>query len=254
MTKAENDTRQQLIVFWIGCSFPLFYGLSWAGIAGFFPPPAPNLSAAEVYEIYKENGVAIRLGMAVCLVVNCFCAPWAIAIWTQMRRLEPNAVPVWSLFQLTLGILNVVFFMVPTVLWMTAAFAAQFRPGFSPENLQVLNDAAWLLWFTTYAPTTLQCWTLGYVGLRDKRANPLFPRAWCYLQFWVGLAYVPAGFIQFFVEGPFSWVGLIGLWLPVGVYFLWFPITAWGLYRAIHHRDDAAPIASARRDELGALA
>lgn len=232
------DIRNQKIVFWIGTSFPVCYGIGWALLAGFFPPPAPSLSADDVAQFYRDNSVAIRLGMAVCVFVNCFCVPWSVALWAQMKRLEQGVMPVWSMFGLTIGLTNTVFFMTPTCVWMAIAFVADFRPDWPAAGLRVMNDTAWILWFTTYAPATLQCWCLAYLGLQDKREKPLFPRWWCYMQYWVGLAFFPAGFIAFFTAGPFSWVGIIGLWVPVVIYFFYFPLTAWGIYKAIDNTDE----------------
>jgi hypothetical protein len=240
------NVKHQKICFWLGVSFPFIYGIGWAGIAGFLPPLDPSLSAEAIARIYRSNGVSIRVGMAVCLFATTLMAAWATTIWAQLKRIEVGERATLSTFQLGAGITNVVWFMVPTSLWMTAAFSAQFRPQLPAVGIQALNDAAWILWFITYSPATFQCWVLGYVGLQDTRAKPLFPRWCCYVHFWVGLSLFPVSVVPFFVSGPFSWIGVVGFWVPVGLWVVWFALTAWMLYQGIL-REQAEGAASPSR-------
>ena len=67
---------------------------------------------------------------------------------------------------------------------------------------------------------------IGAIILRDARPRPILPRWFAYVNVWVGLMIVPAGFIVFFKTGPFAWDGLLAWWMPVAAFFCWIILTA----------------------------
>jgi hypothetical protein len=67
----------------------------------------------------------------------------------------------------------------------------------------------------------LQAITIGAAILRDKRANPIFPRWSAYLNFWCAFLFMPGGLVVFFKHGPFGWNGLIAWWLLLTAFGVW---------------------------------
>lgn len=228
--------RNQKLTLWVGLMFPIFYWLGWGYIAGYLPPSDPAASPDAIYQMYKENGVAIRVGMYICGICAIFLVPWTVSIWAQMRRIEDHLgrYPIISMTQFGAGILNVTLFLTPQCVWMATAFTVQYRPDAPAVMIEAMHDTGWVLWFTTICPAILQCFALGYMGLIDTRPTPIFPRWFCYFQFWAGVSTIGAGAVPFFNAGPFSWTGLVGCWIPVGVYGLWFPLTAYYMFKSIN--------------------
>ena len=71
--------------------------------------------------------------------------------------------------------------------------------------------APFAAWFTLIATTLFS----------DKSETPLYPRWVAYLNLWCGLLGAPGGLIVFFKSGPFAYDGLIGFYIPFGVFTLW---------------------------------
>ena len=63
-----------LIGVWAGWATIVLFGLSFWPFAGFLPPLAPTLSAAEVSAYYRAHTTGIRLGMVLMMFagsLNC---------------------------------------------------------------------------------------------------------------------------------------------------------------------------------------
>jgi hypothetical protein len=158
--------------------------------------------------------------------------PWAALISSQMRRI-PGCSREFVTIQLLAGSLNSVWFMVPSILCLAAAF----RPERDPQLTQTLNDLSWLFLVTPVAPALLQNTSLGLVILTDRRAEPLFPR-------WAGIynlttvvIYISGIGASFVTTGPFAWDGLLAFWLPALEFFSWFIIMV-PLLRGAMNRPD----------------
>jgi outer membrane murein-binding lipoprotein Lpp len=67
----------------------------------------------------------------------------------------------------------------------------------------------------------MQMLALGYVVLRDKRPNPIYPRWFGYFNVWIAFMFIPADIIFFFKTGPFAWNGIFGFGLSFAAYFGW---------------------------------
>jgi hypothetical protein len=63
--------------------------------------------------------------------------------------------------------------------------------------------------------------SMALAGFLDKRAQPIFPRGFCFFTLWVALARTGGGFATFFKTGPFAWDGMLAFWAPVALYLAW---------------------------------
>ena len=79
-----TETHQRLCVR-IGLAFlPLF----WLGllVAGWFPPPTPDLTVAEVQQMFAEDRMQIRIGVLILTSAAPLLAFFGAALTHQIRR------------------------------------------------------------------------------------------------------------------------------------------------------------------------
>lgn len=222
------NTRAQVLCAWAGilCPVIMFIGL-WPA-AGFFPPPLPGTSAADIAAIYQNNASGIRIGTICFLIAGALYGAFTASVSAQMRRMEPRETPVLSYAQLAAGSASILLFLVPALVWSVAAY----RPERSPEITQALNDLGWFFFVMPFVLGFLQNLCIGFATLSDQRAQPVFPRWVGYFNLWAAALFIPGCLITFFKTGPFAWNGLLAFWIPAGVFGPWFWITAWAVIRA----------------------
>lgn len=167
--------------------------------------------------MYSANTNQIRFGLLVMMGASGLILPFTAAIAAQMKRME-DAPSVLTYLQLASGALGAVFFIVPCVLWSVAAF----RPERTPDLIQLMNDAGWMLFLMPFTTFIVQNFAIGIAVLGDKSAQPVLPRWLGFFNFWVAVLFVPGGLLTFFKTGPFAWNGLMAFWVPFVVFFTWY--------------------------------
>jgi len=228
--------RNQLICAWAGVVAAALLILGWCVIAGFLPPPSPNLKAAEIADYWRNRPQLKILGMVIGTWGGVCYAPFSIAITMQMLRMgEHNRVLAYS--QAAVGTFATTFVTVPLV----ALMAVGFRPERPIELTQLMNDFAFILALTTVMGFSVQNITIGLAVLQDRSSNPVFPRWVAYFNFWLALVFVPAALIPFFKTGPFAWNGVLSFWLPVGLFVVWLFVMWSVLTKAIRSEYDLTP-------------
>ena len=206
----------QIVCAWMG---PVAIGTFFVGfaIAGFFPPPSPHDSAHQIQLLFQHRTLRIRVGMLISLISSAFLLPWSATLITQVRRIEGNRhTPIVWLQTVGFGAF-VILFVYPEMVWALAAF----RPNISAETVRAFNDFAWLGFVCIVSTGMMQMFALGYVVLRDRRPDPIYPRWFGYLNLWIWTLFTPADLIFFFKTGPFAWNGLFGFGLSFAAYFGW---------------------------------
>ena len=112
-------------------------------------------------------------------------------------------------------------FVVATLIPLVWALGA-FRPQeISPEITRAINDLGFFLFTFAWTPGGAWFAILAITIFSDKAAQPLYPRWLGYFSLWCALLEVPAGLVIFFKSGPFSYNGLIALYIPLGIFFVW---------------------------------
>lgn len=223
-----NLTAQRICV-WCGPVMVGVWGLSFAFLCRFIPPPAPSKTPEQLVAQFSEHTNLIRLGLVVSLFACALLVPFCAAISAQMRRIE-GVRSVLAETQLVSGGLLCVEFLLPFAIWQTALYRLQEH---DPRTIQLLNDMAWLMFLGIISSACIQVAALGLAILLDKGAEPVFPRWAGYLNLWIALVWSPASVIVFFKNGPFAWNGLIAWWIPLLVFFTWFAVMVTLLLRAI---------------------
>lgn len=197
--------------------FLILFALGWGLIARFVPPPSPTFGAAEIADFYRQNTQMIRLGMVITQISCIFLPPWVAVLSVQMKRIEGSS-PVLAYTQLICGLAAMLVILGSALIWGTVAF----RPERAPDLLLLINDVGWLIFTMTFAPFSTQGIAVALAIFSDMGPVPVFPRWLAYFNLWTATIFVPTGLILFFKSGPFAWNGLIGFWVPVGVFGVWF--------------------------------
>ena len=227
-----NTTNQRWLA-WGGIASMVILLLGMWVIAGFVPPPGPNLSVNEIVAIYVEHGTRIRVGIIIAGAGCTLLAPWSMAIAVQMRRIEgENAVLAGS--QALLGPLLLVEFYIPCIMWEAAAF----RPELDPIFTYRLHDLASIMFIALPWTGMLQAILLGVAILQDRGQPPVFPRWLGYFCLWSALAFLPGGLNCLAKTGPLAWNGLLAWWLGLAVFGGWIFVVSICLVRyAIPHQE-----------------
>lgn len=217
----------QKICAWGGVFCSALFGAGLL-IAGFIPPPSPDLPAQAVAAIYREHGLAIRLGMILGLFGMAGWCAFVGVLSAQMRRMRTGS-DLPALLQLGSGSIGVLTVMLPIMVFAAAAF----RPERDPALTQLLNDLGWLIIIPAYPTFIAQFGAIALGTLLDRSPKPVFPRWSAYFNLWVMLLFLPGGFAYFFRSGPLAWNGLFDFWLAAGAFFAWLVVMTPLVLRAI---------------------
>lgn len=196
-----------LAVFMIGMSF-------W--LAGFIPIPSPSLSAEQISAMIIADKNVIRAGMILAMMASAFLLPFSAVISIHIRQIE-GRYPVLAYTQLGLGAILVLEFIYLLFFWQTATF----RIDRSPELIQLLNDMAWIPFVGLSSTLIMQAAIVGLAILIDKKPTPVFPRWLGFFSLFAAFMFLPGSFNVFFMHGPFSWNGLIAIYIPSVIFFTW---------------------------------
>jgi len=224
----STPDRRLMVLAWSGPLGIALVLLGWMVLAGFLPPPPPDLSPQQVADLWSHHTNAKRLGMVMCVWGGTLYVPFTVAVGLLLRRTEPGE-RVLSTTQTALGTFGTVFFTLNFLILAVVAF----RPARPSEITQQLHDLGFIMTFSPVAPFTLQYIAIGAAILLDRSAAPVFPRWVAYANLWIGLLLVPACLIPFFKNGPLAWNGILSFWIPVVVFVAWFAVMFWAITAAI---------------------
>jgi hypothetical protein len=238
--KNDLKIRTQQLCCWCGPALIVVMTIGLL-LAGFIPPPSPQLSAIQVAEVYRSNTTVIRIGVLLTVTATALLAPYFAVISVQMKRIEGAWSPL-TYTQLLLAAAAIIEFVVPLMLMQAAAF----RADRSTDSVQTLNDVAWLMFLGVVSTFVLQLVVIGVAILQDDRDTPVMPRWSGFFNIWAGLMLTPGSFCVFFHVGPFAWDGILVWWMPLVVFSLWFLVMAVVLYRSIGKQEHPEAAAGPR--------
>ncbi|HTK61456.1 MAG TPA: hypothetical protein VL595_03735 [Pseudonocardia sp.] len=229
-----TNRNLQMLCVWSGPVMVLGWIASFLLLAGFIPPPSPERTPGELVTMYTEHAVTIRLGLMLTMFASALLVPFAAVISAQMRRIEgPRAVLAPT--QLISGGLLALEFILPLMVWQTAAY----RPDIGPILIRMLNDMGWLMFVGVISSAVVEFGSIGLVILADQRDTGVFPRWAGYFNIWVAILVAPAGVVPFFKNGPFAWNGAFAFFMPMVVFATWAAVMVVLLRRAIRSEEDA---------------
>lgn len=214
---------------WNGMIFMVVFMLFWGLMGHNLPPYAGDDAASVIAEYFRDNRQSVRLGMVVSMTFAVSYAVWGISIGKVMDHILGRGHILTDL-QIWGAGLTVVPILVSSSIWLTGSY----RPDALPDEiLQLLYDMAWLLIDLAYSVTSVQMIALGVGCLRDKRAQPFFPKWVCWYSIWVGFMFVAECLMPFFKTGAFARQGILNYWIEFGIFFIYAPIITYYLLKAI---------------------
>lgn len=209
-----------LIGAWCAVAYIAMLLLGWGLVAGFVPPLRPDTPRDAVVAVYLADHTRIRVGMVVILFGALVFIPFGAVLTRLMTEVEGQAgVLTYTALLGAAG--NMILTFYPAMTWLIAAY----RPDRAPEITYLMSDAGWLQFVG--GATVLLAMPLAVAGaaFADQRVDPPFPRWAGYLNLWLFVLIIPDQLLFFFHQGPLSWNGVFGLWVPVTAFAVWFLTT-----------------------------
>ncbi|MEV6059972.1 hypothetical protein AB0L62_08200 [Nocardia asteroides] len=235
-----RDIRLWRFSAWSGLIY--VFGVAFAGVvlARYVPAPQENWSAQQTADFFRDNEIGVRAGMELVLIIYMLYAIFSVGVSQLMKVIEPTS-GFLRLFQLLGGVVTAVITMLCSTFWLLASFRAQSR---SPEGIQLLNDIGWMMFDITIMATIVQFVAFGIACLADGgRSTPFVPRWMGYLSFFIAFTYLSEYFMPSLQTGPFSWHGLLSLYVALGTFGVWITLVSFYMLRAIStiEREQATP-------------
>lgn len=211
-------TRGERAAAYGGLVFLVVFGVGWLFLARLFPPFSPDLSPAETVAAISYRRDALLAGSVIMMVATLVYLPvWSLLVQV-MRQIEGRTGILTLMLGFSCGTCLISNFF--TGLFLSAA---AFRPDRDPATTQLATDLAMLLFIGGIA-LFVGIWFLTAYAILvvDRGREPVLPRWFGYLNLLAGLLYIPDLLIYVFKTGPFAWDGLIGFWIPAGIFIAYF--------------------------------
>lgn len=232
-------SAQRALIWW-ALALLFVFMLSFVFLIRMVPLPPATLTAEQVADIYRHNGLSIRIGSVICSWVAAFMVPFALVIATQMKRME-RGWPIWSVLQFAGGCLMSMFLVFPPVLWGVAAFSPN-RPA---EITLLIHELAALTLVTTDQYFIFQFVAITIVSLFGRQeALSAFPRWFGYYTIWTAFMFELGAFGFIPRTGPFAWDGLFVFWIPLSIFCLWIIVASVLMLRALRRQALQAEVAA----------
>jgi hypothetical protein len=225
--------KGELLCVWCG---PVLVVLLGTGLilAGLWPPPHPTAGPEQISSFYTDHLTRTRIGLCLMMAGIGLLIPWGASIAAQTNRIKAGS-PVFTYVQVAAVAVSTMIGVMSVVIWGTVAF----RPDeISPETTRALNDLAWLFFVFDWSPLFVWYLAVSLAIFGDRAGSPVFPRWSGYLGVWVALLSVPGGVVILFKTGPLAFNGIIGIWIPLGVFFVWIAVMTVLAIKAIDGRQE----------------
>ncbi|MCP5379947.1 MAG: hypothetical protein H6915_04675 [Novosphingobium sp.] len=224
---------------WNGMIFMGVFIVFWGIMGHNVPPYGGDMDASVIANYFRDNANLVRLGMAISMTFAVSYAVWGISIGKVMDYILGRDHILTNLQVWGAG-LTVVPILVSSSFWLTGSYRPEALPD---EILQLLYDMAWLLIDLAYSVTSVQMIALGVGCLRDKRAQPFFPKWVCWYSIWVGFMFVAEILMPMFKSGAFARQGILNFWIEFMIFFIYAPIITFYQLKAIKRIEAGEPAA-----------
>jgi hypothetical protein len=203
---------------WVGGPLmTVLYLVGWLGFARMLPTPSPSWKAEQLSQWLVDHGTGFLVGCVLMIVACGLWGSWVAALTVWTFRTEAR-FPVLTFAQLICVAAGVTFFIFDTLFWSVAAFRAG---EVDPQITQQLWDVGWFGFLFTISVYIVWAvaWALGV--LINPPEYQVFPRWAGYVTFASAMCWTGGLLIIFFKDGPFSYAGVPGMWLPIAEFFVW---------------------------------
>lgn len=212
LPKAGN-IKAQWVSLWTAPAVGAVLLVAALAFPGFWPPMSPTWSPTQVATFYAENTAWIRFSQATFNLCGILILPFLTVIVVQMKRMKGQS-HVFAYCYLTALVSGATIFALSNIFFLVAAF----RPGRSPELVQLLNDLAWIVFVAPVGMVVSQFVLLALAVYFDDPADPVFPRWVGHFSLVIAAAMVPAAGAAVFQTGPLAWDGIWSFWVRNGAY------------------------------------
>lgn len=237
MKSIENDplfTRSMVFCARTGFACVLFFIIGGVILGGMLPPLFSSAEPAEEFaRKVTENAFSLRLGSAFMVLSFAMFGTLGAGIAAQTRRVEIN--PVFSILQAVFSAGGMTIGVLVAFAWGLAAFRPEL---YHPSIIVSWIDYAYFLALFSVPLFGGWCVLIALPILWSEEGREPFPRWVAYVNLWAALLYVPGMLIIFFKDGPFSWHGIVALWIPYIAYFGWIVVMSFALLMAAKQAGD----------------
>ena len=211
---AQDSLSRKSLAFcgYTGYAAIILFIIGGVWLGGMLPPiPNANDAPAELVAKVNDNLLNFRIGSIFMIASFALFGTFGAGMAAQTRRFETS--PVFSYVQ-------IVFAAAGTTIALLVAFAWSlmvFRPD-------------------TYEPSILLMWAdfAYFLALFSVPGREPFPRWVAYVNLWAALLFAPGQMVIFFKDGPFSWHGIVAMYLPFIAFFAWIAVMSWVMIKIAH--------------------
>lgn len=219
--------RSMRVCAWSGFLAIIFFIIGGMILGGMLPPLLQaNDPASEFVRKVTENLLEIRIGSIFLMVSFALFGPFGAGIVAQTRRSETR--PVLSYVQLTFTACGTMIALLVSFAWALMAYRPE---AYHPTIVQMFADVAYFL--AVFSVPCFGGWCVVIalsILLADDVKKP-FPRWVAFFNFWMAFLFLPGQIIVFVKDGPFSWHGILALWLPFIAFFIWILVMSVMMWR-----------------------
>jgi hypothetical protein len=218
-TLQENQLETRCVQWGAHILFVTFF-VGWILGCRFIPSPTPSSSAEEIARRFADNRAGIQIGATLMLLSMAFWAVWGsvVASWTRRARGGGQTLAYAQIVCMTV---SEVIGVLCTSFWAIASF----RPGdIAPQITATLNDIAFMFFLIPWGPFSMWCLTVAVTVFRDRRMDDSvrdFPRWVGYMSLLTAFLFAPAALVLFFKHTGYGYDGLLGMWIPLLIFFIW---------------------------------
>lgn len=230
MAPAHDPLFEKSLRFcaWSGILAIIFFIIGGMVLGGMLPPllhanDSPDVFVSKV----TEHLMPIRVGSVLLMISFALFGPFGAGIAAQCRRSETN--PVLSYVQLMFTACGTMIALLVAFTWALMVF----RPDeYHPTTVQMFADFAYFLAVFSVPAFGGWCAIIALSILFVEEGKEPFPRWVAYFNLWAVLLFAPGQMVLFFKDGPFSWHGIVALWIPFAAFFLWILVMSMQLFQA----------------------
>ena len=217
---------------WSGFAAIVLFIIGGVVLGGMIPPLLRAYDPAdEIVRKVTANLLSIRIGSVFLMCSFALFGPFGAGIAAQVRRSERT--PGFSYVLLIFTGCGTMIALLVSFAWALMVF----RPDeYAPAMVQFLADFAYFLAVFSVPCFGSWCVLIALSILLAKPGQEPFPRWIAFLNLWAALLFVPGQLILFFKHGPFSWHGILGLWLPFVAFFIWILIMSNAMLQSLKQK------------------
>ncbi|MFD7256901.1 hypothetical protein [Streptomyces sp. NPDC059874] len=231
------------LCLWAGPALFVLYIVGFVPMARLLPPPSPDWPAERLVHWLVGHQVGFQAGCVLMVMGGALFGPWGAVPAIFTRKAEARFPVLYATQIISLGC-AVCLSVLVALFWAVASFRAG---EISPEITQALWDVGWFLFLFDAPPFLVWLAALALGILWNPPEHQLYPRWIAYMTLGVLLEMTSAMAMVFFKFGPWTYTGLLAMWLTFSLFFGWLCVmTAFG-FKAVARQE-----ALSRQEEAAA--